>query len=438
VRTPAYAGAFVYGRRRTRRDGSGTQTTRLRWRPPQEWTVIHQGVDPGYITWQQYLANQERLADNASRFARRARGAPRHGAALRAGLVVCGRCGRQMRVIYRTHPRYVCEAMSAEYRAPMCLSLDGATIDRVVVDAFFAALAPAELDLLDEVLAAQQQEHQRLAQQYTDQVMRTEYEVRLAERRYRAADPDNRLVAAELERQWEVALRARAEAAEAVQRFAHAAQPPRLDPILRAQLRDLGTTLPALWNSGRLTLAHQTVLLRSLIRRIILQRAQPDTIEAKVVWVSGAISRLTVQPRLHRGVDRSDYPQLVARILALSAEGYPDQEIAQRLTAEGFRAARRPDVHVQLIEKVRRAHGQRARREQFRQQAQIDSAWTVSGLARELQVNSNWIRKRIANGTVAAMRDPMTGWYLIPDVPEVIEQLKIQAAVHYPSRRAFC
>ncbi|MDQ5853199.1 MAG: site-specific recombinase, DNA invertase Pin, partial [Chloroflexota bacterium] len=84
--------------------------------------------------------------------------------------------------------------------------------------------------------------------------------------------------------------------------------------------------MPTLWTSGRLTLAHQKTLLRSLIRRIILNRPQPDTIEAKVVWVSGAMSRLTVQPPLHRGADRSDDQQLVVRILALSAEGYPDQE----------------------------------------------------------------------------------------------------------------
>ncbi len=429
VRNPAYAGAFVYGRRGTRRARPTAQTGRIGWRPLEEWAAVHQGVYPAYITWEQYLANQERLADNANCFARRARGVPRHGAALLAGLVVCGRCGRHMRVIYRAHQRYVCDAMSALHRVPLCLSLDGAAIDQVVVAAFFAALAPAELDLLEEVLAAQQAEQHGLVQQCADQVTRAEYEVRLAERRYRAVDPDNRLVAAELERQWEVALHARAEAAEALQRLAHTARPPALDPALQAQLRNLGTSLPTLWTSGRFTPAHQKTLLRSLIRRIILTRPHPDTIEVKVVWVSGAMSRLMVQPPLHRGADRSNYRQLVARILELSAEGHPDQDIARRLTAEGFRAARRPDIHVQLIEKVRRAHGQLARREQFRQQAQVDGAWTVAGLARELQVSSTWLRKRIANGSVPAVRDPMTRWYLIPDVPELIEQLKVQVAV---------
>ena len=186
VRNPAYAGAFVYGRRGSHHAGPVAQTGRRGWRPPEEWIAMHHGAYPAYITWEQFLANQARLAENASHYAWRTRGAPREGAALLPGLAVCGRCGRQMHVVYRSHHRYICAAMSAVYREPMCLSLDGAAIDTAVVETFFAALAPAELDLLDEVLAAQQVEHERLAQQYADQMTRAEYEVRLAERRYRA------------------------------------------------------------------------------------------------------------------------------------------------------------------------------------------------------------------------------------------------------------
>jgi DNA invertase Pin-like site-specific DNA recombinase len=424
IRNPAYAGAFVYGRRGRCSGQAPGQHARTGWRAREAWSAIHQEVYPAYVSWEQYLANQDILADNASRFARRARGAVRNGGALLAGLVVCGRCGRQMRVLYRSTQRYVCTAMSMEYRVPSCLSLDGAAIDQAVVEAFFAALAPAELDLLDEVLERQRQEHERLGQQYADQVSRSEYEVRLAERRYRAADPDNRLVAAELERQWELALRARAEAHEAAQRFRQATATPPLDPELRAQLRDVGTLLPRLWQSGRLTAVQQKALLRSLIRRIILTRPQPDTVEVKVIWVSGAISLLRVEPRLHRAVDRGDYARLVERILALSGAGYQDPAIARQLTAEGFRSARSQEVPVELVYKVRHAHGQPARTEQFRRQAKIEGCWTVGGLAQEMQVTSNWLRKQIRLGRVPATRDPTTGRYLIADGAEVLEALK--------------
>ena len=113
-------------------------------RPIEDWRVIHHGAYPAYITWEQVLAHQGRLADNASTFTRRARGTPRQGQALLAGLVVCGRCGSQMRVAYKPQQRYPCTALAASHGAATCLHVDGTSLNTVVVEAFFAALAPAE------------------------------------------------------------------------------------------------------------------------------------------------------------------------------------------------------------------------------------------------------------------------------------------------------
>ncbi len=143
-------------------------------------------MDCDHTIWAQFLGNQEQLDDNASAFARRARAAPRAGAALLAGLVVCGHCGRQMHVAYRARPTYVCTALQKVQGQPGCLHLDGPPIDAAVVQAFFDALAPAELQILDAALADQRADHARLAQQHADQVARAAYEARLAERQYRA------------------------------------------------------------------------------------------------------------------------------------------------------------------------------------------------------------------------------------------------------------
>jgi hypothetical protein len=315
----------------------------------------------------------------------------------------------------------------------MCLSLDGGCIDAVVVDAFFAALAPAELDLLDEVLQAQQRDRERLRQQQADRVKQAEYEARLAQRRYQAVDPDHRLVAADLERQWELALRALVEARVAAEHGAESPPAPRLDPVLRRQLRDRGHQLPALWTSGRLTPAHQKELLRSLIRRVILTRPVPDTIEIKVVWISGAYSLLTAHPPLHRGRDLPNYDQLVTRILELSREGYQDPAIARRLTAEGFRSARHRDVPVKFVEKVRRQHGQVSLTERFRVEDKIDGHWTVGGLARQLGRSSDWVRRRVESGIVPATRHPLTGRHLIPDDSALLDRLGPQASTCNPS-----
>jgi DNA invertase Pin-like site-specific DNA recombinase len=425
LRNPAYAGAFVHGRHGRHPQWRPGQPERVTRRPMEAW-VIHREAYPAYLSWDQYMINQARLANNASRFAQRSQGAPRRGPALLAGLVVCGRCGRQMRVNYPTasHTQYVCAALNRAYGAATCLHLPAAPIEAAVVEAFFQALAPAELDLLDEVLAAQQADRARLAQQHAERVTRAEYEARLAQKRYHAIDPENRLVAAELERQWDVALQALAAAREAADGFALRPSTPTLEPALRAQLRDVGRHLPALWAGGRLSPLHKKELLRSLIRRVILTRPRPDIVDVKVVWVSGAMSLLTVHPPIHRAAALSEYARVVDRVLALSAEGYPDAEIARRLTAEGFRSARRPAVPKTWVAKIRRSHRQPSLADQFRWQDQIDGQWTVRGLARHLQVKRSWVYHHLAAGHIPTTRHPATGHYLIPNDPSLLAQLQ--------------
>jgi hypothetical protein len=323
---------------------------------------------------------------------------------------------------------YVCAALNRTYGARTCLHVPAAPIEAAVVEAFFQALAPAELDLLEEVLAAEQADRARLAQQYADRVQRAEYEARLAERQYRAVDPDNRLVAAELERRWEAALQALAAAREAAERFAQRPPAPALDSALRAQLRDVGRHLPSLWHSGRLEPFHKKELLRSLIRRVVVTRPEPATVELKLVWVSGAMSQLSVRPRLHRTVDVRDYARLVERVLALSAEGCQDREIARRLTAEGFRSARSDGVPLPLVGEIRRTHHRPAAAYQLREQAQVDGQWTVWGLARRLHVARSWVYHQVTAGRVPARRDAATGYCLIPDDPALLSELQARAA----------
>jgi DNA invertase Pin-like site-specific DNA recombinase len=422
LHNPAYAGAFVYGRKGPHPERRPGQMRLVR-RPMEDWASVQHGVYPAYISWEQFLANQARLADNASTFARRARGAPREGGALLPGLVVCGRCGYQMHVTYKPQQRYSCSALAASYGAATCLHVDGASLEAVVVDAFFAALAPAELDLLEEVLTRQQAEQAQRAQYYNDSVTRAEYEARLAQRQYQAVDPDNRLVAAELERRWEVALRALEEARATAERFRE--QPPAtpLRPEMKEQLRELGRSLPGWWHSGQLSPSQQKELLRSLIRRVIVRRPQPDMVEAQVVWVSGAISDLQLHPPILRQREVSGYEELVARVRVLAAEGHTDREIAARVTEEGFRSARCPGVPVGAVAQMRRAAGQVALTAQFKSQAKIEGQWTVQGLAEELGVHRNWLYARMRRGTLLASRHPVTGHYLIADDAELLERL---------------
>ncbi len=423
LHNPAYAGAFVYGRHRRHPDSRPGQHAPRIACPLEEWAVIRRDAYPPYLSWEDFVANQARLHDNGNRYRERTRGAARSGRALLAGLVVCGQCGRQMQLEYKAHHRYVCAAQGKERGVGLCLHLDGPSIDAAVVAAFFEALRPAELDLLDAVLAAQAADRARLAQQYTDQVTRAESAARLAQRQYLAADPDNRLVAGELERRWELALRALAEAREAAEQFVATPAVPGLDPTMRAQLRDLGRHLPKLWASGQLTSAHQKELLRCLIRRVVLTRPTPDTVAATVVWVSGATTLLAVRPPLNRTANLGEYDRLVARLGELCAVGYQDGAIARQLTAEGFRSARYDHVPTTLVTRLRRQQGFPSLTTQFRRQARLDGQWTVWGLARALHADRDWLYARIRDGTLAATRHPVIDHYLIPDDPELLPRL---------------
>jgi DNA invertase Pin-like site-specific DNA recombinase len=429
LHNPAYAGAFAYGRKGPAAEPR-VGRPHIVQRPLEEWTALRQGVYPAYIDWETFMTMQERLANNRYRFVRRAQGAPRAGAALLAGLAVCGRCGRQMRVRYKAAPRYVCASRRESHALPSCLHLDGPSIEAAVVAAFFQAIQPAELTLLEEGLATRDAERTQRTQHHADQVARAEYEARLAERQYRAFDPDHRLVAAELEQRWELALRALAEARDAADRAAAAPAPAALDPALRQQLEDMGTRLPELWASGRLRPEHQKDLLRSLIRRVVLTRPAPERVEVTIVWVSGALSRLTVRPPLNRSADLGDYDAIVARIRDLSAAGHTDRAIARQLTDDGRQSAHRAPVPLSLVRTIRHAHGYRSLYERARRQGQVDGCWTVGGLARLLGVERRWVQWQITAGRIPARKHPLTQHHLIADDPHLITQLRAQITTH--------
>ncbi len=145
------------------------------------------------------------------------------------------------------------------------------------------------------------------------------------------------------------------------------------------------------------------------------------------------MSPLTVHPPIHRAMDVGDYGRVVDRVLALSAEGHPDAEVARRLTAEGFRSARRDSVPQTWVAKIRRAHRQPSLADQFRWQDQIEGQWTVRGLSRYLQVKRSWVYHHLAAGHIPAIRHPATGHYLIPDDPALLTQLQRRRA---PDSRA--
>ncbi len=346
-----------------------------------------------------------------------------------------------MRVAYKPHVRYVCDGLAGDFAERMCASLDGVSVEALVVQAFFAALHPAHLDALEALLAQHRQDQAAVQQHAQVHLQRAQYEVHLARRRYHAVDPDNRLVAAELERTWEERLVGLHQAEEALARAQQLPELPTLAPVMREQFTHIAQALPTLWKSGQLTNEHKKELLRSLVARVILRRTQPDEVEVTIVWVSGHFSVQRLTPPIHRQQDVSHYAEFVARLHTLYEQGHTDAQMASQLTREGFHTARNHAVSARTVLKIRREHGWVSHYHRHRRADKVEGNWTIHGLAHLLGVDRDWFYRRIYAGRLRApevVRLPGSGNYVIRDDPALLQRLRDEATaarrvVHSPS-----
>src|SRR3954454_23915570 len=289
LENPAYAGAFVYGRTRSVLKAGSTHEHTQKRLPMREWKIRINDRYPAYVDWATFETIQAMLRDNCSEYDRnKTRGVPRPGKALLHGIVHCGECGHQMVVQYKPKTHYICNFLRQQYRVPVCQHLAADPIDEFVVRAFFAALSVAELDLYDEAAAAIRREAEAVDRARREQIDRLRYQARLAERQFTRADPENRLVTAELERRWEAALRELHQAEASYQRAIQEQGPsPTIPPELRRAFEQVGRDLPSLWGRGCLTQAQKKALLRCPIDKVVIRRVAPDSVEARIVWRGG-------------------------------------------------------------------------------------------------------------------------------------------------------
>jgi len=291
LRNPAYAGAFVYGRTRLGPPGAhGRQKQRRR--SPAEWRIVVKDRYPAYVDWETFERIGAILADNRSDYMRvRGRGIPRDGAALLHGITWCGECGHKMTVSYKRGSTYACAYLQRQHGTPHSARLQAAPIDDAVVAEFLDAVAPAELDALVTAERARRDAEAGLRKAEREQLQRLRYEAALAERQYRRVDPDNRLVAAELERRWEAALVELRRGEEAMaRREAATAAPTVSDRDLRARAAELGRQLPGIWADPKIGQAKRKELLRCLIDKVVLRRTASNAVAVRIVWRGGAVS----------------------------------------------------------------------------------------------------------------------------------------------------
>lgn len=346
---PAYAGAYVYGRTRKERylDVAGVLRQRSRRLPRDEWSVLIPDHHPGFIDWDTYQANQARIGTNIRPQASQpGTGAVREGCALLQGLATCGTCGRKLAIFYRgpakSVPNYYCQGSDnlVAGRGSRHMNVGGLAIDAAVAEAFLAALQPAALQAC--LTAAQQLEtsHDAALAQHRRQAEQARYQASKAERRYRAVDPDNRLVARGLETDWNTALQQLADA-EADLARREGARPKTLTPQEKQVILALGDNLGGVWSASTTTDKDRKKLLRTLLEEvnITVHRDGSDPhADLLLRWKGSAISDLTTPLRRPQPKIRTDEDTIA--LLRRLAVHYPDTTIAGILNRQGRRTAR--------------------------------------------------------------------------------------------------
>ncbi|MBC2875605.1 MULTISPECIES: recombinase family protein [Streptomyces] len=373
LRHPAYAGIYVYGRTRTdprRRIPGRPFTGRVR-KPREDWFVYLPGMPPAYTGMDRHRRNLARIEANRARSL--GMGALRDGPALLVGLIRCGRCGIRMAVHYqrgrdgKLWPRYECGRIKADYGGELCQDLAGACVDRYVTALLLAAMAPAALEV--SLTAAGQAERQRAQgdRVWHQRLERADYPVDRARRQYQLAEPENRLVVRELERNWEQALAERQRLGEEYDRFT-AERPRILTAAEREQIRALAGDLSTVWQAPTTTDADRKQLMRQLIEEVrVTVIGDSERVTVQITWAGGHGTHGEVARPVARPGQLSYFPRLSDRARALAEAGHTAPVIAQILNSEGLRPPKRCEVFSaqgvrELLRQIGCGGGQHLRR----------------------------------------------------------------------------
>jgi len=424
LKNPAYAGAFVYGRKRTARapDRGGRRMRTAR--AAEEWRIVVKDRYPAYIDWTVHEAIRGMLSDNRADYMRnKTRGVPRTGELLLQGLAWCARCGHKMYVRYKGGGEYVCNHLRTQQGAPACQSVRAGPIDRAVGQAFLAALAPAEVDALSRAHRARREAEGALRRAAEQQVERRRYQAALAERQYNKVDPDNRLVAGELERRWEAALVDLRAAEEALAR--RGASPEPTAPFGRAmagKVVALNGRLPALWADPATSDARRKALLRCLIEKAVIERGTHDIAAVRIVWRGGEVSELAVRRPVAGVAALTRGAEMRERVVELARRGVPDEEIAATLTAEGHRSPTCPDQVLPItVQRLRHRSGLKTKaRSRWRH---VPDLLGVAALSERMHIPAKWIYTQLRTGRILLDAQP-SGAHLFRDAAEVINAVR--------------
>lgn len=442
LRNPVYAGVYVYGRTEERSAlvGGELRRRRIKRLPREVWKVCLPDHHPAYLGWEEFMANQDKLHANRTNHASpEQRGAAREGEALLQGLVICGRCGHRMAVGYggagRRLPRYVCKAPGRNSGlGTACWSLSADGIDEPVAALFLEAAQPPELELSFAVAREADRQAEEIQRQWRLRLDRVQYEAKLAERRYKAVDPDNRVVARTLERDWEEKL-LEVERTEREYDEVRRREKVVLTDDDRARILALARDLPRVWCAPTTSQAQRKNLLRMLVREVTLTPIDvPRSTRVQVLWETGAVSEFVVTRRTGQEAPR----EAEDCVRAMTAEGRATEEIAAELEGRGLRTGAGGAWNVEAVLRVRRRLGLKSPPPPTTTpKPRADGQLSTRGLAAHFGVTPAMVTYWVTKGwiTPAAGGGQGVPWRFVLDDATVRAAEAAKARGHGPRRR---
>ena len=357
---PIYAGAYAFGRTCSQvRVEAGRKLIKRGVRRTQEaWEVLIRDHHEGYISWEDYERNQQTISDNANMKGEMVKGSVRNGGGLLAGLLRCGHCGRKLKVLHnglRGVARYVCNDASNQHgRRANCIAFGNMRIDAAVSAEVLRVIAPLGLEAAVEAIADRERASTEVLRQKELAVEQAQYEVTRAHRQYDAVDPENRLVAGDLERRWNERL---ADVARLVDelRILRENQPPAITDAERMEISALGAQLPRLWNHPAASAATRKRILRTVLEEIVVT-VEPGQLLLKLHWNGGdhtALAVLKNRVGQHRWKTSPAIEQLIGDLARVA----PDQSIAAILNRLGMRTGMGHTWTQQRVRSFRNDHG---------------------------------------------------------------------------------
>jgi len=436
LRNPMYAGAYAFGKTeaRTRLVDGRARKTIGHSKPLDNWTVLIRDHHPGYITWEQYERNQVQLADNAHMKSRMEAKAGRGGRSLLAGLLRCRRCGRMLHVAYSGSrsevPRYHCRGAHLNHGAAWCISFGGLRPDQAVAAEVLKAVEGNAVEAAVEVAARIADQYRQQRQALTLELEEAQYEARLAARRHEAVDPDNRLVAAELESRWNSALRRVSEVEDRLRQIETTNQGSARVPD-KETLLSLAQDLPAVWNAETTDMRLKQRITRILIQEIVVDVDDSTSeIVLMIHWTGGRHSELRVKKNLTGHHSRCTSLEAI-EIIRQMAGRFPDDQIAATLNRLGLKTGSGNNWVELRVRTTRSYHELPSYDPKLRQ-----NILTLEEASERLGVSHKIVRRLIDSKIIAASQVvPLAPWEIPMEAIRSNEVLQEIAAVKRGGRR---